>query len=157
MSDYSIACAQRATAMAPEFPAVTVPVPGCSPVAENRRYEGWDERIYPSQQDMIQIGTQQTPVTQTLTLWALSGYCTDRDGRWCMTRHQCYEVAAAYGLCSESEFQEMWTWATEDGLAPVWAVVNDLEQRWLQKFEESPAGGQFVNFGDVRPEAVLTV
>lgn len=143
--------------MAGEFPEVVVPVPGCSPVAENPRYEGWDSRIYPSQQDMVMIGTQQTPVTQTITLWALAGYCTDSAGRWCMTCHQMYEVAAACGLCSEQEFLEMWTWATGDGLAPVWAVVNDLEQRWLVQNEESPAGGQFVNFGDVRPEAVLTV
>jgi hypothetical protein len=141
--------------MAPEFPGVTVPVPGCDPVAENSRYEGWDGRLYPSQQDMVMIGTQQTPVTQTITLWALSGYMTDEAGRWCMTRHQVYEVAAAYGLCSESEFLEMWEWAVGDRLAPVWAVVNELEQRWLRLHEESPAGGsRFVNFGDVRPDVM---
>lgn len=155
MTDLSVQCAQRATSLAAEFPGVTVPVPGCSPVAENRRYEGWDSRIYPTADDMYRIGTQQTPVTQTLTLWALAGYCTDSAGRWCMTRHQMYEVAAACGLCSETEFLEMWTWATEDGLAPVWAVVNDLEQKWLQKFEESPAGGQFVNFGEIRPDVLV--
>lgn len=148
MTDLSVQCAQRATAMAPEFPGVAVPVPGCSPVAENSRYEGWDERIYPSPADMERIGTQQTPVTQTITLWALAGYCTDDQGRWCMTKHQYYEVAAACGLCSETEFLEMWTWATEDGLAPVWAVVNSLEQKWLRANEESPAGGRFQPFGD---------
>jgi hypothetical protein len=65
-----------------------------------------------------------------------------------MTKHQYYEVAAACGLCSETEFLEMWTWATEDGLAPVWAVVNSLEQKWLRANEESPAGGRFQPFGD---------
>lgn len=155
MSQYDMECAQRATSLAAEFPGVEVVVPGCSPVAENGRYEGWDERLYPTAVDMIQIGTQQTPVTQTITLWALAGYMTDSAGRWCMTCHQFYEVAAVYGLCSETEFQEMWEWATGDGLAPVWAVVNDLEQAWLRKFEESPAGSRFQPFGEVRPDVLV--